>query len=178
MELKNQILETKRFVLRSFEDTDLENVFKGLSDPEVIRYYGVSYETLEATKVQLQWFEAIEKDETGKWWAICSQDNATFYGAGGINAIEKEFRKGEIGFWLLPEYWGIGIMQEVFPALCDYGFKELGLHRIEAFVETGNMKCKNAMAKVDFQHEGTLRDCEIKNEKFISLDIYSKLSGD
>lgn len=57
----------------------------------------------------------------------------------------------------------------------NYGFDELGLHRIEGFVETENKNCKNAMAKLDFQHEGTMKDCEIKNGQFISLDIYVKL---
>jgi ribosomal-protein-alanine N-acetyltransferase len=31
------------------------------------------------------------------------------------------------------------------------------------------------MAKLDFLHEGTMTDCEIKNGAFISLDIYSKI---
>jgi len=31
------------------------------------------------------------------------------------------------------------------------------------------------MAKLDFLYEGTMKDCEIKNGKFISLDIYAKL---
>ena len=46
------ILKTERLLLRQFVDTDLENVFKGLSHPEIIKYYGVSYQTLEATKAQ------------------------------------------------------------------------------------------------------------------------------
>ena len=64
---------------------------------------------------------------------------------------------------------------EVIKIISDYGFDELGLHRIEGFVESGNTNCKKAMAKLDFQHEGTMKDCEIKHGKFISLDIYSKI---
>lgn len=61
------------------------------------------------------------------------------------------------------------------PAICNYGFNNLGLHRIEGFVETENKNCKNAMAKLDFQYEGSMKECEIKNGKFISIDIYAKL---
>ena len=32
------------------------------------------------------------------------------------------------------------------------------------------------MAKLDFEYEGTMKECEIKNGKFISLDIYAKLN--
>ena len=69
-------------------------------------------------------------------------------------------------------------MKEALPLICDYGFNHLGLHRIEGIVETENSICKNAMDKLDFKLEGTMKDCEIKNGKFISLDTYAKLKTD
>ncbi len=169
------ILKTERLLLRQFIDSDLENVFKGLSHPGIIKYYGVSYETLEATKEQMTFFADLEINETGIWWAVCSLDNKTFYGAGGLNSLSKEHKKAEIGFWLLQDFWGKGILKEAIPLICNYGFDNLGLHRIEGLVESENRNCKNAMAKLDFQHEGTMRECEIKNGKYISLDIYAKV---
>jgi len=168
-------IKTERFLLRQFVDSDLANVYKGLSDPKIIKYYGVSYNTLEETKAQMKFFADLEKEKTGIWWAICSLNNKTFYGAGGLNSLNKEHKKAEIGFWLLTAFWGKGIMTEVMPLICNYGFKNMDLHRIEGFVETDNVNCKNAMKKLDFIHEGTMKDCEIKNGKFISLDIYAKL---
>jgi ribosomal-protein-alanine N-acetyltransferase len=47
-------LESKRVVLRQFIDSDLENVFKGLSHPEIIKYYGISFDTIDATKEQMK----------------------------------------------------------------------------------------------------------------------------
>lgn len=170
-----KILKTDRLLLRPFEDSDIENVFRGLSDPNIIKYYGVSFDSLEATKEQMAWFADLEKDGTGMWFAVCSPDNKTFYGAGGLNDLSKEHKKAEIGFWLLTDFWGQGIMKEAMPLICDFGFDKLGLHRIEGFVEYENTNCKKVMSKLDFQHEGTMKDCEIKNGKFISLDIYSKI---
>lgn len=169
------MLKTNRLLIRPFEDSDIENVFKGLSDPNIIKYYGISFDSLEATKEQMTWFADLEKDGTGIWFAVCSLDNKTFYGAGGLNGLSKEHKKAEIGFWLLSDFWGQGIMKEVMPLICDFGFDKLDLHRIEGFVESENTNCKKAMAKLDFQHEGTMKDCEIKNGKFISLDIYAKI---
>lgn len=171
-----QKIKTERFLLRQFIESDLENIFKGLSDPEIIKYYGVSYKTLEATKEQMEFFTNLEKEGTGIWWAICSLDNTIFYGAGGLNNLNKEHKKAEIGFWLLKDYWGQGIMTEVMPFICEFGFNKLGLHRIEGLVETENLNCKNAMKKLDFILEGTMQNCEIKNGKFISLHIYAKLN--
>lgn len=168
-------IKTERLLLRQFADSDLEDVFKGLSHPEIIKYYGVSFQTLEATKEQMVFFADLEKNDTGIWFAVCSADNNTFYGAGGLNNLSKEHKKAEIGFWLISNFWGHGIMKEALPLICNYGFDNLELNRIEGFVESENKNCKNAMAKLDFQYEGTMKDCEIKNGKFISLDIYAKM---
>jgi len=166
-------IKTNRLLLREITDFDLENIYNGLSNPEVIKYYGISFNSLEATKEQMTWFA----DSKQFWWAICSIDNETFYGAGGLNDLSKEHKKAEIGLWLLPDFWGNGIMREVMPLICNYGFEKLGIHRIEGFVESENKNCKKAMEKFDFQHEGLMKDCEIKNGKFISVDIYSKLKA-
>ena len=55
------IIKTERLLLRQFIASDLENVYKGLSDPEIIKYYGVSYKTLEDTKAQMQFFCRLRK---------------------------------------------------------------------------------------------------------------------
>lgn len=172
------ILRTVRLLLRRFSEADLPQLFAGLSHPDIIKYYGVSYDSLEATRDQLQFFEDLEQQGTGIWWAVCSPDNTHFYGAGGLNSLNRTHRKAEIGFWLLTEHWGRGIMTEAMPLICDYGFNQLGLHRIEGFVESENQPCKQAMRKLDFRWEGTMRECEWKDDRFISLDVYAKLKTD
>ena len=67
-------------------------------------------------------------------------------------------------------------MKEVMPLICNFGFESLGLHRIEGFVDSENHNCKKGMAKLDFVHEGTMVDCELKDERYISLDIYAKIN--
>lgn len=164
-------IKTDRLLLRAIIDSDIDNIFKGLSHPLVIKHYGVSYHSLEATKEQMEWYA----DAKQYWWAICAPDNQSFYGAGGLNDYSEIHRKAEIGLWLLPDFWGKGIMSETMPLICQYGFDHLGIHRIEGFVESDNHNCKRAMAKLDFDHEGTMRDCEVKNGVYVSVDIYAKI---
>jgi len=167
------ILESERTILRQFTNSDLEDVYKGLSHPDIIKYYGINFDSLEATKEQMEWFRDLEKNETGIWWAVCEKQSGKFLGAGGLNDLSKENKKAEIGFWLLPENWGKGYMTETMPIILNYSFDILGLHRIEGFVETENSNCKSALAKLNFNYEGTIRDCEVKNGALISLDVYS-----
>lgn len=171
-------MQTDRFIIREVEADDIEYIYKGLSHPEVIKYYGVSFHTLEATKEQMQWYEGLRKDKTGIWWCIFTKDTNTFCGAGGYNDADQTHRKAEIGFWLLPEFWGKGIMKEVMPKLLDYGFNELDLNRIEGYVDHNNDKCKKALDKVKFVYEGTMRQAEFEDGKFVDVDIYSRLKSD
>ncbi len=170
------VLNTQRFILRNFAKNDLDNIYLGLSHPEVIEYYGVSYQSKEAAKEQLEWFENLEREETGIWWAICSKQNLEFHGAIGFNNLSSIHKKAELGFWLLPKFWKKGIIGEVLPEVIKYAFKELKLHRIEALVESPNTNSKNVLKKREFIHEGQMKDCEIKNGVFISIDIFARIN--
>ena len=116
------MISSHHYLLRKFVGNDLPNIYKGLSHPDVIRYYGISYQSLEETKLQLAFFDELEKKHTGIWWAICSPDNLHFYGGIGFNSYYKEHKSIEIGFWLLPEYWGIGIVSEILPLVIHFPF--------------------------------------------------------
>ena len=94
--LKFPKLETKRFNLRQFTQDDLENVFQGLSHPEVINYYGVSFHSIEATQEQIDWFKALELEGKGIWWAICTREEGHFCGAGGFCDWDHDLKKAEM----------------------------------------------------------------------------------
>jgi ribosomal-protein-alanine N-acetyltransferase len=168
-------IKTERFLLRQIIASDIDNIFKGLSDPAVIKYYGVNYTSIAATQVQMDWYAQLENSGTGIWWAIVSPANDSFYGAVGLYNLQMQHKKGELGFWLLPEFWGRGIVPQAVSLVCSYAFEQLALHRIEAFVETGNVNSKTVMRKLNFVHEGCMQECEIKDDQFISLDIYALL---
>lgn len=163
-------LNTERLILRPILPNDIENIFRGLSHPEVIRYYGVSFRTLEETKEQMAWYRSLEQEGTGRWWAICPP-SGEFCGAIGYNNYSAVHRKAEIGFWLLPDFWGRGLATEALQEVIRFGFDTWRLHRIEAFVETENVASVQALKRFGFTHEGTLRECEVKNGRYISLDI-------
>ena len=99
------------------------------------------------------------------------------YSIGGLNDLCNESKKAEIGFWLLQENWGKGIMIEAMPLIIKYSFNNLGLKRLEGLVETKNRNCIKALKKLNFNLENTRVDCEVKNGKKISLDVYTKLNG-
>ena len=172
------MFNTENLLLHPIRDTDIEHVFKGLSHPDVIRYYAVSFLSLEETKTQMDWFSKIESEQTGKWWAICDHNDKHFYGTIGLYDIHPQHHRAEIGFWLLPEYWGKGFVPEAALSVCNYGFMEMGLHRIYAYVEAENKSSIKVLQKLQFVFEGTLKECEWKNDKWIDLEVYARLNGE
>ncbi|HEV7380852.1 MAG TPA: GNAT family N-acetyltransferase [Dyadobacter sp.] len=176
--IKNKIseLKTDRLLLRKFCEKDIDVVYRGLSDKEVIKYYGVQYDSLAAAQEQMGWFSLIEEQETGIWWAVCDLQTLDFLGAIGFNNWSKKNRTIEIGYWLLPEYWGKGVITEAGEKVCAYAFESMSVHRIEAVVETENQSSRRVMSALHFTYEGTKKDCEIKDGKFLSLEMYAKLN--
>ena len=171
-------LHTKRFLLKRIMPEDQAFIFKGLSHPDVIPYYGVQYKTFEETTGQMNFYDSLWRDKTGIWWKIVDRDNDNPVGACGMNYYNVTHEKAEIGYWLLPEYWKKGIMPEVLPVMIGHLFSHWKLHRLEAVVEDGNDTSRRLAEKLGFQLEGKMRDAEIKNGKRISLLMYSLLATD
>ncbi len=171
-------MQTKNYYLKEIEASDIKSIHRGLSNPNITKYYDVHYETLEDTKGQMEWYADLKKNGTGIWWGVFDKTTDAFCGAGGYNDLDKKDRRAEIGFWLLQEYWGKGIMKEVFPKFCELGFTLLNLNRIEGYVVSENTKCKSAIEKINFTYEGTLREFEIKDGEKTSLDVYSILKSE
>lgn len=171
-------MKTKNYTLKQIQSSDIENIHKGLSDSEITKFYDVHFPTLEDTKEQMDWYDSLIKNETGIWWGIYDKNSGQFFGAGGFNSLDKKHKKAEIGFWLLKDFWGKGIMKEVMPRLFKEGFSKLNLNRIEGYVVSENIKCKNALEKINFTFEGTIRESEYKNGNMINVDIYSILKSE
>lgn len=168
------IIETERFLLRPIVDSDIDFIHEALSDTTVTKYYGVHFDTLEETIEQMAWYSNLLKENSGIWW--CFEDLAVkeLVGAGGYNDLVKEIGKAEIGFWVLPNYWGQGVMQECFPIIVDYGLNSLGLRRIEGFVESNNDACKRAMSRTDFVLEDTFEEFDSRKQVMVQIDLYAK----
>lgn len=172
-------LTTPRFRLRKIVPSDIDVVFRGLSDPAVIAHYGVSYRTLEATQRQMDWFEEIHAAGTGAWWGISEPaPGGPLIGACGLNDIHAEHRRGELGYWLLPESSGRGIATECVRAVLEHAYGPMELHRVAAEVEVDNHASRRLLDRLGFRLEGIRRDYERKHGSFIDLMMYARLATD
>ena len=167
-----------RCTLRRIHPRDVDAIFAGLSDPQVIAHYGVSYASLEAAEEQMRWYDALLEERWGIWWGIALPGRDELVGACGFNDWSHADRRLDIGYWLMPEYWGQGLMQACLPAILRFALSSLGVHRIHADVEPENPASAGLLERLGFVFEGTLRELEYKDERFLSLHQYSLLATD
>src|SRR5438309_5957231 len=170
--------QTSRFLFRQIVPEDQPFIFEGLSHPQVIPHYGVHYKTLEETSLQMHYYNQLWNEQTGAWWKIVDRWTFEKVGAVGYNNYSSLHKKCEVGYWLLPQHWHKGIMSEALAQVISYLFNEKKMHRIEALIEEGNVLSCKVVEKAGFTMEGTLRDYEQKNNRYISLRMYSLLATD
>jgi ribosomal-protein-serine acetyltransferase len=96
----------------------------------------------------------------------------------GLNRLDRFHKQTEIGYWLAEECQGRGIMTACCRTLVDFVFREYGLHRVEIRAAVGNTKSRAIPERLGFTHEGTLREAEWVNDRFVDGAVYAVLEHD
>jgi [ribosomal protein S5]-alanine N-acetyltransferase len=152
------VLSTPRFHLRRVQPSDAEAFFQVKSDPEVTCSYGREpHQSLQDTRAWLQSLQDNYTSHDAIVWAITFKTRDFSIGSCLYWHIDPESHCAEIGYELNRTVWGQGIVSEVLRTIISYGFKELGLNRIEATPLAKNSRSINVLVKLGFTHEGTLR---------------------
>ncbi len=172
-------LRAGELTLRPIKDTDTAALFKLFSNDEVTRYMDIASfnNIIEATQIITHFREQQQTDQ-GFRVAITLTERDELIGTCGFHNWKKPHYKAEIGYDLMPEYWGHGIMTEAVGALIAFGFREMELNRIEAFVDPVNSASAKLLLRLGFRHEGLLRDAFFEKGSFVDADIYSVLKAE
>ncbi|MCV3274768.1 GNAT family N-acetyltransferase [Aeromonas hydrophila] len=159
-------------------DADLPHIYRGLSDPRVVAYYGVSYDSLTACQAQMAWYAELTRTGRGAWHLIRDRHTGEPLGAIGYNDADPTHRHAELGYWLYPEHWGKGVMSAALQLWLQLTYHTTDLHRLLAVVEEPNLPSARLLERAGFHYEGTARECERKGDGFISLRHYAILRSD
>jgi ribosomal-protein-alanine N-acetyltransferase len=117
----------------------------------------------------------IESNE-GINWAITYKDNPKLIGIIGHYRIKPDHFRAEVGYMLLPEYNGKGIITEAVQEVVKYGFNEMKLHSIEAIIDPENFGSEKVLQKCGFIKEAHLKENEFYEGRFLDTVIYSILN--
>jgi RimJ/RimL family protein N-acetyltransferase len=148
-------LETLRLELRSFVAGDFDDLYRLDSDPRVIRYIGdgkpLGRDAIARRLKRFIRYPAFYPD-LGVWRAS-RRDNGTYIGWFALNYAGKT-ADVEVGYRLMPEAWGRGFATEGAKALVDYGFDDLGLHRIIGVTHPCNKASQRVLLRAGLDDVG------------------------
>jgi len=171
------VLESTRLILRRINDGDAPQIFKLRSDPETMKFVPRPLaQTIDDAKANIANIESKIVNNEGINWAITLKGSPEFIGIIGHYVIKKEHFRSELGYMLLPEFHGRGIITEAIATVMDYGFTELGLHSVEAIIDPENYASAKVLENNGFIKEAHLKENEYYEGKFLDTVIYSKLS--
>lgn len=144
-------LTTKRLLLRQLQPDDAEEIFQLRSDEKVSalidRPIATSIDDARQFIDKIIVAQAI-------MWAITLKDNPKLIGTIVYWNIVKEKDEAEVGYELLPQYRGQGIMQEALLAVIEFGFKTLRLKNIVADLKAINEPSVRLLEKCGFAKVG------------------------
>ncbi|MGI2328387.1 GNAT family N-acetyltransferase [Planococcus sp. YIM B11945] len=173
------VLETERLYLRTVVEEDARSMMVYLSDPEVMKYYGLDpFEHIEEALSEVVWYQSIFKDQTGMRWAITLKGQDEMIGSCGFLNHSSKNHRADIGYELAKSHWGKGLMHEALAAVIQYGFEQWQLQRIQALIEPPNSSSIKTVEKLGFMQEGLLRSYEFTGRKFDDLYMYSLLKSE
>ncbi len=171
------VITTDRLVLRQMKHDDKDDMFIMRSDPEMMQY--IPRPVAKTTDDIVALIDVINQGTTNNEtinWVITLKGIDKVIGTIGFVRMKKEHYRGEIGYMLAKDQQKKGIMQEAIASVISYGFKTMKLHSIEAIVDPANTASARILEKNNFIKEGSLRENEFYNGRFLSSDIYSLLS--
>ena len=148
------MLETKRLILRSWEDGDAEDLYEYAKNPDVGPIAGwPAHQSPEESR------DVIKNVLNGREaYAVCLKTDGKAIGAielklNGHTDLTERDDESELGYWLGKPFWGQGIMPEAAEEMLRHAFEDLGMTKVWVGYYEGNAKSKRVQEKLGFRYQ-------------------------
>ncbi len=168
------VLETERLVLRPYLLADAPNVQQMCGDPAIAATtLAIPYPYPDgAAEKWISTHAESFRQGTEVVLAITLKPDGLVVGSVGLT-VNKNHQRGELGYMVAKEHWNRGYCTEATRALVDYGFRALGLNRIQAMHFPRNAASGRVMQKLGMTREGLLRQYVCNRGTYEDLVLYS-----
>ena len=145
------ILISERLTLRKLSKNDSAEILQLRSDTEVNKF--LDRKPSKTVKDTLNFINSIIENESKQlfYWAITKTGEDKLIGTICLFDFLGDLKKCEIGYELLIEYHGQGIMMEAAKKVIEYATKTLELKTIEALTHKENQSSTKLLQKLNFK---------------------------
>ena len=154
--------------------------FDALSgDPDVIRFTRVpANRSAEFAATWIDTYVRSWDDGTRAGFAIVDEAVDAFLGMAALVQVELDMGEAELGYIVAPDARGRGVAGRAIKLLARWAFREVGLARLEAWVDVSNEPSKRVAERAGFTFEGIRRSVHFKADQRADMAIYSLLPGE
>ena len=92
--------------------------------------------------------------------------------------LDLEGQQGELGYVIARDGRGRGAATTALSLLTDWGFRELGLQRIELRIDPRNTGSEKVAERAGYRQEGVLRSVAFKEGLRTDVGVWSRLAQD
>ncbi len=173
------VLKSNRFVMRQLKKQDLGQLVIRCNNVNISKQtYNLPFPYTESFAESRLVFigDGFLKGERIVW-LITEKNSGIIVGEMGLHLLQ-EHQTAELGYWIAEEFWGKGIATEVLACVMDFGFGEMGLHKIFATHFGNNPASGKVMQKCGMKHEGVLRSHVISRGEFKDLVQFGLLQSE
>ena len=136
-------LTTRRLQLSPFNEGDWPFFLQLRQNHEVMQFMG---EVLDKAAIRAIFTRRCNSPAI----FVIRDENGTPLGDIGLQISSKNPHEADVGYALLTEAQGKGFASEALGAICDYGFQQLGLWAINAWVLGDNQGSARLLEKHGF----------------------------
>lgn len=171
-------LKTERLQLRRILMEDAQALFEMRSDERVMQFLDrPRAKTIADAENLIRLIDHDIDSNIGITWGVSLHGTSRLIGTMGFWNITKAHFRAEIGYLLHPDFQGKGLMMEAAKKTIDFGFREMGLHSIEANINPNNLRSTKMLEKCGFVKEAHFRENYYYDGKFLDSVIYSLLNN-
>ena len=153
------VLKTGRLTLRQLRINDDKEIFALRSDADVNKYLNRKRsKSIDDAKNFIQIINENIQRNNSIYWAITLNGTDKLIGTICLFDFSDDNLKAEIGYELLPDFQGKGIMQEAASKVIDVGIQQIGLTSIEAYTHSENQSSTTLLEKLNFKRHSAADD--------------------
>tara|TARA_R110000868_G_scaffold1781_5_gene14235 strand:- start:1586 stop:2191 length:606 start_codon:yes stop_codon:yes gene_type:complete len=154
------ILENNHVLLRSLQESDLENLVEfSINEPTTWEYSLIRADGKENMINYIQLAVKGRENKNQFPFIVFDKKSGKYAGSSRFYDINLEFKTLQLGYtWYGEQFRGTGLNKQCKFLLLQFAFETLGMERVEFRADNNNKRSIAAMKSIGCKEEGVLRN--------------------
>jgi RimJ/RimL family protein N-acetyltransferase len=166
LKLRMPVLETERLVLRPLDQDDLSDIVAWEDVASAPNHEAAAQEFLDYC------FREYRERGIGPWGIQLKETGAIVGNCGFPDIIFKKLC-GEVNYYVATGHRGKGLALEALNALLRFGFRDIGLTRIQARCQPDNLSSERVMQRAGMRFEGWIESAPSAKDPSPKQKLYA-----